>query len=165
MNKDVTIYCKNTKTYHKFPIGTSLIEIYDLLKIKLKYDVVAARVNYKVEDLNFLVYKPKDIEFIDASCPSGMRVYVRTLCMVLSYTVKKLYPNSVLRILHSISKGYYCRIDFLEKPLNNDDIEVIKKEIRNCINKGELISSEEMQVKEVRKLFERQNNVHEDLSL
>ena len=55
MEKQVTIYCKNTKSYHNYPLGTSLIEIYQDLKIELKYQVVAARVNYKVEDLNFLI--------------------------------------------------------------------------------------------------------------
>jgi len=67
MDKQVTIYCKNTKSYHNYPIGTSLIEIYRDLNIELKFRVVAARVNYKVEDLNFLIYKPKDVEFIDLS--------------------------------------------------------------------------------------------------
>ncbi|OJV44898.1 MAG: AAA family ATPase [Bacteroidales bacterium 36-12] len=165
MSKQVTIYCKNTKKYHDFPIGTSLIEIYEYLNIKLKYDVVAARVNYKVEDLNFLVYKPKDIEFIDASIASGMRVYVRTLCLVLSYAVKQLYPDAVLRILHSISKGYYCRIDYLDKPLSAEDIENIKSEMKKCILRGDKIIAEEKQVKEVKKLFAQQNNKHEDLFL
>ncbi len=67
MKKTVTIYCKNTQSYHDFALGTSLLEIHNSLKIKLKFNVVAARVNYKVEDLNFLIYKPKDIEFIDSS--------------------------------------------------------------------------------------------------
>jgi len=52
MDKQVTIYCKNTKSYHPYPLGTSLIEIYQDLNIQLKYPVMAARVNYKVEDLN-----------------------------------------------------------------------------------------------------------------
>ena len=87
MEKKVTIYCKNTGSYHQYPFGTSLIEIYHDLGIKLKYQVVAARVNYKVEDLNFLLYKPKDVEFIDSSTPSGMRVYVRSLTMVLGKAI------------------------------------------------------------------------------
>ena len=90
MDKTVTIYCKNTQQYHDFPLGTSLLEIYNSLSINLKYLVVAARVNYKVEDLNFLIYKPKDIEFIDTSTSSGMRVYVRSLSMVLSKAVSEL---------------------------------------------------------------------------
>ncbi|MEA4975272.1 MAG: nucleoside kinase [Paludibacter sp.] len=165
MEKKVTIYCKNTASYHDFPIGTSLMEISNHLNIKLKYDIVAARVNYKVEDLNFLVYKPKDIEFIDASCPSGMRVYVRTLSMVFAYAVKRLFPEAILSINHSISKGYYCRLDYLNKPLDQEVINLIKAEINKIIAKGYPIMVEEKQVKEVKKIFALQNNQHENLSL
>ena len=133
IDKLVTIYCKNTHSYHDFPVGISLLEIFQTLQIELKFQLVAARVNYKVEDLNFLVYKPKDIEFIDTSYPSGMRVYVRTLCMVLSYAVKRLYPEAMLRIEHSISKGYYCRLDYLDQPLTVDSIAHIKLEMTKII--------------------------------
>lgn len=165
MEKKVTIYCKNTASYHDFPIGTSLMEISNHLNIKLKYDIVAARVNYKVEDLNFLVYKPKDIEFIDASCPSGMRVYVRTLSMVFAFAVKRLFPEAILSINHSISKGYYCRLDYLNKPLDQEVISLIKAEINKIIAEGYPIMVEEKQVKEVKKIFALQNNQHENLSL
>lgn len=165
MSNLVTIYCKNTKSYHDFPIGTSVSQIYKDLKIKLDHDVVAARVNYKVEDLNFLVYKPKDIEFIDASSSSGMRVYVRTLSMVFSYAVKRLFPDATLRMLHSISKGYYCRIDHLNQPLNQEVIDMIKAEIDIIIQAKHPIFAEEKQVKEVKRLFAQQYNQHENLAL
>lgn len=165
MEKQVTIYCKNTRSYHDFPTGTSLLEIYQSLQIELKYQVVAARVNYKVEGLDFLVYKPKDIEFIDSSCSSGMRVYVRTLSMVFAYAVKNLYPNAVLSIVHSISKGYYCRLDFLENPLSENNIAAIKSEMQTIIRQGKTIFVEEKQVKVVKEIFAKQQNKNENLSL
>ena len=62
MAKLITIYCKNTKEYMDIPCGTSLKELYDQLKFDMPYPVIAARVNYKVQALNFLIYKPKDIQ-------------------------------------------------------------------------------------------------------
>ena len=153
MDKQVTIYCKNTKSYHTYPMGISVIEIYDDLKIDLKYPLMAARVNYKVEDLNFMVYKPKDIEFIDLSSPSGMRVYVRTLSMVLSKAVSELYPEATLRIEHPISKGYYCQLDHLSEPLNTAVIEKIKDRVKQIISQGKKIISQEKQTNEVKELF------------
>lgn len=151
--RTVTIYCKNTKKYHDFPVGSSLLEIYNALQIKLPYQVVAARVNYKVEDLNFLVYKPKDIEFIDASVPSGMRCYVRTLSMVLSCAIHELYPHADLRIEHPISKGYYCTIDKLGQILTPDIVLNIKERMLQIIQEDRDIICEEKQTKEVIKLF------------
>ena len=165
MNKQVTIFCKNTQDYHDFPIGTSLTEIYHALGIKLNYQVVAARVNYKVEDLNFLVYKPKDVEFIDMSCPSGMRVYVRTLSMIMSLAVKRLYPNAKLLIAHSISKGYFCKFENFGRDLTNDDIQGLKAEMLNIIAEKKKIVAEEKQVKVARSIFAEQHKGDEKLSL
>ncbi len=157
-SKDVTIFCKNTQEYHVFPIGTSLLEIYEKLDIKLKYRVVAARVNYKVEDLNFLVYKPKDIEFIDASCSSGMRVYVRTLSMVLSKAVHLLYPHAVVHIEHPISKGYYCQLENLGQAVTPEIVASIKSKMQEIIDRGEPVICEEKRAEKVKLLFKNGNN-------
>ncbi len=165
MSNTVTIFCKNTGKYHDFQRGTSLMEILTSLKVELSYPVVAARVNYKVEDLNFLIYKPKDIEFIDMSTSSGMRVYVRTLSMVFALAVRQLFPDAVLRIMHSISRGYYCRIDHLGFYLGEEHIAALKQQMESLIKQGLPIVTEEKQVKEVKKLFQKQMNDHEDLTL
>ena len=165
MEKKVTIYCKNTGSYHQYSFGTSLIEIYNDLGIKLKYQVVAARVNYKVEDLNFLIYKPKDIEFVDVSSPSGMRVYVRSLSMVLGKAISELYPNAALRIEHPISKGYYCTIDSFGNALTSEIINNIKEKVKDIIVRNEVIVCEEKQTKVVKELFAKQMNQKDKISL
>lgn len=158
MGKTVTIYCKNTRSYHDFSLGTSLIEIYRSLNIQLKYQVVAARVNYKVEDLNFLIYKPKDIEFIDLSTSSGMRVYVRTLTMVVAKAVSELFPKGNIRIEHPLSKGYYCVLNNIDEPLTQSLVDKIKERINLIISQGKTIICEEKQTSEVIKLFADQKD-------
>jgi len=165
MEKNVTIFCKNTKSYHDYPLGTSLIEIYKDLNIKLKYQVVAARVNYKVEDLNFLIYNPKDIEFIDLSTPSGMRVYVRSLSMVLSKAISELYPDVILRIEHPISNGYYCKLDNLNEPITEEVVARIKERVNLIISQKKQIISEEKQTYEVKELFSNQHHQRENSAL
>ena len=51
MEPTITVYCKNTHTYHDVPRGISLIELKDRLGIQLKFPIIAALVNYKVEKL------------------------------------------------------------------------------------------------------------------
>ncbi len=165
MENKVKIYCKNTKSYHDYPLGISLIEIYRDLKIELNYPVMAARVNYKVEDLNFIIYKPKDIEFIDLSSPSGMRVYVRTLSMVLAKAVSELYPDAVLRIEHPISKGYYCQIGNMGKPIDPEITLAIKNRVKQIILQAKQIICEEKQTREVKELFVNQANQNDKTTL
>ncbi|MCL1868483.1 MAG: nucleoside kinase [Paludibacter sp.] len=157
MERTVTIFCKNTQKFHNFPMGISLLEIHKALNIKLKYPVVAARVNYKVEDLNFPVFKPKNIEFIDTSVASGMRVYVRSLCMVLCKAISELMPHVDLKILHPIGKGYYCRLSNFKDTVTQDVIDNIKKRVDEIIAAGEKIIYEEQQIEIVKKLFTEAN--------
>jgi uridine kinase len=54
-----------------------------------------------------------------------MRVYVRTLSMVMSLAVKRLYPEAVLHIAHSISKGYFCKLSNPGRvPVENDILQI-----------------------------------------
>ncbi|MBQ3633737.1 MAG: nucleoside kinase [Paludibacteraceae bacterium] len=170
MDSTITIYCKNTHSYHEVPRGISLIELGELLHIRLRYPVIAAHVNYKVENLNFRLYKPKDIEFLDASTPSGMRAYVRTLAMVLSCAVNELYPRTDLRVEHPISKGYYCTLQWHQDKnedfdsdaqppvLTTEMIAAIKQRMLQIIAEDRPIYEEEKQTKEVIKLFAARYN-------
>lgn len=156
MQNLVTIYCKNDKQYYQIPCGTSLLEVYGQIGLHLPYPVIAARVNYKVQNLNFLVYKPKDIEFIDASCESGMRCYVRTLCMVMARSVHELWPEYDLRVEHPISKGYYCTIRGQrgeKMEVTPETIRQLKAHMQQLITEDHPIVTEERQTKEVIKLF------------
>lgn len=165
MEPTITIYCKNTHSYHEVPRGISLVELRDRLNIKLRYPIIAAHVNYKVENLDFLLYKPKDIEFLDASSASGMRCYVRTLNMVLACAINELYPRADLRIEHPISKGYYCTLqwrkpkdgelssDAINPKLTEEMIAAIKRRMLQIINEDRKIYEEEKRTKEVIQMF------------
>lgn len=167
MEPTITIFCKNTGAYHDVPRGISLIELKEQLGIQLKYPIIAAHVNYKVENLNFLMYKPKDVEFLDASSPTGMRVYVRTLNMVLACAIHELYPSMDLRIEHPISKGYYCTLQWhshSEDTQHNspvvtaDMVADIKQRMQQIIAEDRPIYEEEKRTKDVIKMFASQYN-------
>jgi len=111
MDNFIRIYCKNTNTYQDFRAGVSLLEIFEVLKIKLPHPLAGARVNNISRSLTYPCYSPKDVEFIDISDPSGMRSYVRSLCCILSKAVNDLYPQAKIYFEHPVSKGYYCDLD------------------------------------------------------
>lgn len=108
MNKEMKIYCKNLKEYVKFQGGETLMEIFGRLKERINITPICARVNNKTENMNFPVFSPKQVEFLDITSPSGRRVYVHSLCMVLYKAVHDTFPGIRLRIEHSISNGYYA---------------------------------------------------------
>ena len=73
----VQIYCKNCNSTKEFPEGTSLLDIYRGFNLQMPYGAVSAKVNNKVEGLNFKVFYSKDVEFLDITSASGMRTYFR----------------------------------------------------------------------------------------
>ena len=156
----VTIYCKNTKQYVEIPCGMSLLDLYKQLQLQLPYPVIAARVNYKVQSLNFLIYKPKDIEFIDATSESGRRCYIRTLNMVMACAVRELWHDCDLRIEHPISKGFYCTIRESReatKVITPEVVQQLKARMHAIIAEDRPIVTEERQTKEVIRLFGERN--------
>ncbi|MCQ2325653.1 MAG: nucleoside kinase, partial [Paludibacteraceae bacterium] len=156
MEHTITIYCKNTKSYHEVERGISLTQLKEQLHIKLKYPVIAARVNYKLENLDFLLYKPKDVEFLDISSHSGRRCYVRTLIMVFGCAVHELYPDADLRIEHPICKGYYCTLQ--GKALTTEMVQAIKERMLQIIQEDRKIYEMEKQTKEVIRIFAQQTD-------
>ena len=152
----VTIYCKNNRQFVQIPCGTSLQTLYEQLNLTLPYPVIAARVNYKVQSLNFLIYKPKDIEFIDATSESGRRCYIRTLSMVMACAVRELWKDCDLRIEHPISEGFYCTIREsrdVAKKVTPELIAKLKNRMLQIIAENRPIITEEKQTKEVIRLF------------
>ena len=162
MHNLVTIYCKNNKQFIQIPCGTSIKDLYEQLRpeLDIHYPIIAARVNYKVQSLNFLIYKPKDIEFIDATSESGARCYVRTLSMVMACAVRELWPDCDLRIEHPISRGYYCTIRKsrdVAMTITPEVVAQLKGRMLAIIAEDRPIVTEERQTKEVIRLFGERN--------
>lgn len=104
------IFCENLQEYIEVDGGETLLEIYGRIADRLAFRPICAYVNNKNEGLHFRVYMPKVVEFKAADSPCGSRVYVRSLCMMLSAAVYKLYPGAELKIEHPISHGWFCRL-------------------------------------------------------
>ncbi len=147
------IYCKNNKETREFPEGTSLIEIYNQLGLNMPYGPVSAKVNNKVENLNFRVYYNKDIEFLDITSASGMRTYVRSLCFILVKAVDDLYPCGTISLEHPVSKGYFCKLH-IDRTIGLDDVSRIKKRMQEIINDDLPITRYEQRTEEVIKIFQ-----------
>lgn len=111
MSAQLKIFCKNFGEYIDINGGETLLEIAQTLKPRLGgLDPICAAVNNKTEPLQYQLFGPKQVEFLSRESASGMRVYTRSLCMMLYCAVKHNYPDMRLRIEHSIAGGYYCRL-------------------------------------------------------
>ena len=155
MKQSVQIYCKNNNIYKNFPIGSSLLDIYNAFNLEFKYPVVSAKVNNRMEGLRYRVYKNKDIEFLDARNSSSMRTYVRSLSFVLYKAITELYPEGKLFVEHPVSKGYFCNIK-IGREIEIDDIQRIKERMLQIIDEDLPFHRKEVRTDEAVALFEEQ---------
>lgn len=111
MSAQLKIFCKNIGEYLPIAGGETLQQIASSLSPRLKgLRPICASVNNKTEPLQYILFGPKQVEFLDRCSASGERVYVRSLCMMLYCALKKEFPEMRLRIEHSIAGGYYCQL-------------------------------------------------------
>lgn len=134
MLENISIYCKNTSRFYEVPIGSSLLDIYKIVGEPLNHMVLSAQVNNRTEDLTFCCWQPKDIEFVDYTSPAGMRTYIRSLCHIFSKAVYDVLPDAILRLEHSVSKGYYCFLNVHNRKVNAAEVENIKKRMQEIID-------------------------------
>ena len=157
------IYCKNTNSSKSFPHGISLLDVYKGFNLDLPYGPVNAKVNNKVEGLNYRFYNNKDVEFQNICTSSGMRTYVRSLCFVLCKAVEELYPQGSIMLEHPVSKGYYCRMN-LDRPIGLDDVQRIKQRMKEIIAEDIPFKRYECHTEEVVELF-RQKGMMDKVKL
>ena len=147
------IYCKNNNSTRDFPEGSSLLDIYNGFNLAMPYGPVSAKVNNKVESLDFRVYYNKDIEFLDITSSSGMRTYVRSLFFVLVKAVEELYPQGNISLEHPISKGYFCKLH-IDRTIGLDDVQRIKQKMQEIIAADIPYTRTECHTEKVVRLFE-----------
>lgn len=148
------IYCKNNNSTREFPEGSSLLDIYNGFNLAIPYGPVSAKVNNKVESLDFRVYYNKDIEFLDIANSSGMRTYVRSLFFILVKAVEELYPQGSISLEHPISKGYFCKLH-IDRTIGLDDVQRIKQKMQEIIAADIPYTRTESHTEEVVRLFEK----------
>ena len=101
----------------------------------MDFGPVSAKVNNKVEGMNYQVFQNKDVEFLDLHSASGVRTYTRSLFMVLCKAVHDLYPKSKVVIDIPVSNGYYCNISIGHTVTENDATR-IRQQMQSIIDRA-----------------------------
>ena len=151
MSAQMKIFCKNLNRYIPFEGGITLSEIYAQHKDEIGFTPICARVNNKNEGLQYAVFAPKQVEFLPVTSPSGNRVYVRSLCMMLYRALTECYPGTRLNICHSISHGYYCKLNDVE--VTQEVVGRLKEAMRRLVERDIPFERKERLAKDVKEMF------------
>ena len=148
----IEIICTNTNQRRRYPQGTTLQQIAADMGLD-QQAIYAAFVNNKLKELDFSVYNPYTVEFIGFLHPDGKRMYERSLSFVLNKAVGDVLPGKLLKIEHSISKGYYCEIEGVQS-VSEQQVSDISRRMREIVEMDLPFTREHILTEEAVKLFE-----------
>lgn len=158
MNKNMSdtlpVICENAGRTIEVTMGTTLLEVERQLRLDGPHPFLAAYVNNRIKELNYRIYKPVTVRFIDITSFEGIRVYQRTISFILQKAVRELFPDRTLYIRHSLgASGFYCEISGFG-PIPAEHLDAIKTRMRGIIDRNLPIQGVKMLTDTARKIYE-----------
>ena len=158
MNKNMSdtlpVICENAGRTIEVAMGTTLLEVERQLRLDGPHPFLAAYVNNRIKELNYRIYKPVTVRFIDITSFEGIRVYQRTISFILQKAVRELFPDRTLYIRHSLgASGFYCEISGFG-PIPAEHLDAIKARMRGIIDRNLPIQGGKMLTDTARKIYE-----------
>ena len=158
MNKNMSdtlpVICENAGRTIEVAMGTTLLEVERQLRLDGPHPFLAAYVNNRIKELNYRIYKPVTVRFIDITSFEGIRVYQRTISFILQKAVRELFPDRTLYIRHSLgASGFYCEISGFG-PIPAEHLAAIKARMRGSIDRNLPIQGVKMLTDTARKIYE-----------
>ena len=154
MTETVKVICENNGCQLHVNMGTPLLEVMKMLSLHNDHPFLAAYVNNKIKELDYRIYCPLSVRFIDITHYEGMRVYQRTLFFTLSKAVYDLYPERKFRIKHSVSKGFYCEIEGMDD-IHQSEIDAIKSRMNELVAQDIPIVRQRVLAQEAEEMYRR----------
>uniref|UniRef100_UPI003FD89462 nucleoside kinase n=1 Tax=Alistipes putredinis TaxID=28117 RepID=UPI003FD89462 len=154
MSDTLPVICENAGRTIEVAMGTTLLEVERQLRLDGPHPFLAAYVNNRIKELNYRIYKPVTVRFIDITSFEGIRVYQRTISFILQKAVRELFPDHTLYIRHSLgASGFYCEISGFG-PIPAEHLDAIKARMRGIIDRNLPIQGVKMLTDTARKIYE-----------
>ena len=154
MDNRIRVYCENTASYIDVAMGTSLLGLLAELEIENSEKYLAAYVNNRLKELNYRVYTPISIRFIDITHFEGHRVYQRTVTFILQAAMAQLYPDNQFHIRHSLGSGVYCEAAGKEL-FSSEECREIEAAARAIVAENSTIQRRKEQTVDIVEKFEK----------
>ena len=133
-------------------MGTTLLELIEMFGIKSEVPLLAAYVNNRLKELNYQIFKPMTVRFIDITHFEGYRVYQRTISFILQKAVRDIYNDRKLHIRHSLGRGLYYEFADGEQ-LTDAGLEALRERVQSIIDARYPIIRERMLTSEVEEIY------------
>ncbi len=114
--------------------------------------VVAVKINNALKSLSSTLEDDCTLDFVDVGTEDGIRVYARSLILVLARAAREILPGSYVTVEHSLGNGLYGEIQ-LHRPLKESDIAAIERRMQEIVAADEPIVSRKVKKEEAVQFF------------
>ncbi len=153
MHEKIAVICQNTGSTVGVEMGTSLLDIAATIPAG-PHPYLAALVNNRIKELDYRIYTPVTVRFIDITSFQGIRVLQRTAWFILQKTLHDLYPALTLHIRHSLGRsGFYCETDGRDE-FSAAEARAIAERMRQIVSADLPIRRRKLPTEQVRRRFE-----------
>jgi len=141
------------------PRGAALLEFLKPLNDEDGYQIVGAIVNQNLRELTRIIEHESDVTPLRTDTADGMRIYRRSLILLLEAAFADLFPGAQINVDHSVSfGGYFCQIKGRE-PLNEAEITQLEQQMRQLVADDIPIRKQNTPLAEAIAYFEQQQHL------
>lgn len=150
---NVTIRISNEKIYtERVTEGTRFASFGDKYQEYFKDEIVLAKVNGKLRELNKYVEEDCEVEFITMTERDGKRTYRRSVTLLLQKAAYNLWKEQGhVRVLHSLGESYYCEIDDVR--MDKAKLLMLKQEMLRLVDENISIEKKNVKTDKAREMF------------
>ncbi len=129
----IEIFCENTRETMPCTPGSTLLQMAGRCSLNLPYPPLAALVDNRLKGLNYAIYRPHNVRFIDITHADGQRTYQRSLSFLLQKAVHDVLPGYQLRIEYTVLNGLYCELLDHGRVINETLLQRLNQRMRELV--------------------------------
>jgi len=134
------------------PRGTTFLELLPYDRMNRRSPVVAAYVNNVLMGLQGRLDGDCNIEFVDLESQDGMRIYTRSLVMLLVRAASEVLPGCKVKMEHTLGNGVYGEINY-HHFIRRSVIQAIEKRMWEIVQADEPIDVRQVNKEQVKELL------------
>lgn len=150
-----TVFYNNSE--YKISHNMKVLDLLSEIDIDNKESIIGVKVDNDLFDLNYIVEKDCQLEFVHNNTPAGNRFYKRSLFMLMAKAVYEIYGEEILNIEHSLSNGIYCELSD-NNVLSKAELEEISNKMLKIVQEDHSINLHKMGREKGLEILKEQGN-------
>ena len=144
----------------QYEAGVTALDIAKSISEGLARNVLAAKVDDKVVELNRAINGDARVQLLTWNDPEGKSTFWHTSAHLLATALQELYPGIKFGIGPSIETGFYYDIDFGKYEVSSDDFGKIEKKMMELVQAKTPITRREVSKAEALKVFGERGEIY-----